>query len=166
MNKPVIAGIDILSVLFVSFMTIPPVYANSAATAKGCFVFTYNGKIIGKVLCNPKANDLETVFKGSCTLQFYYNGKPDGSSQPCPKGANDVEAFWGKTPTGVIAITKCVWTENGKPIGTCTVPTNPYPNQFKFVTVAIAYVQWTYNGKVIGTVKAPSHANDIEFKIK
>ncbi len=110
------------------------------------------------------ANDIEIYFKGACTLQFTYNGKPDGSLQKCPTYANDVEIYWTKGSTGYY-ITTCYWTENGKVIGKCTVPTNPYPNDFTLKSTAISYVAWTYNNKVIQKIKAPTRANDVEFRL-
>jgi len=164
------ASLIALSLLACLVCLMGPAQAMAASDAPPCFFFTENGHMIGKLHCNAKANDLETVFTQkpgtACSVQLTVNGAPDGAPIPCPPNANDIEVTWGLNPAGQEVIMKCVWTVNGVAIASC-LPTNhnPLDNGFTLVSLTIVRAFWTLNGKMIGLpIKAPTGANDLEFK--
>ena len=162
----VTSGLFATMLVAITFMSIS--VSASTSQAPGCFQFSTNGNGYGTVWCNSKANDLSVHFKWgpNCFIMFGTAG------QPCPKGANNIEIFWGMTSTGATLITSCEWTKGNVVLTNfpCNVP-SPGSSTFtieniKGSTTTITKAYFTFNGAKIGLVYKPAAGivtNDVEF---
>lgn len=166
MKKTAVSSLLLLAILLAGTVAIVPIA--SAGTTPPCFYFTENSIKIGTKHCNANANDLAVVFtqlSGTvCSIQFSFVTGKLTTPILCPKGANDVEVFWGASSIGFV-ITKCEWTHNGTPMtAACPVPKSAPIVDFEFMSHTVTGAYWTLNGKAIKpTFKAPTGANDVEF---
>lgn len=171
MKTRIALGISLTSAFLVAFLVSTSsvsVFATpNAAPVPSCFYFTLNGSPNSITWCTntnsgPKAvnaNDLAVVFKpgSNCNVAF------GTLAQACPKGANNIEVFWGMTATGATVVTSCEWTHGKKVLTTpCTV--TPNTTAFTVSGTLITKAWWTLNGKRVSPVfTASSGTNDIEW---
>ena len=172
MRRLILGVLLLVTVLFGTMFLFSPLSASASTPQKGCFVFTENNQPVGSRHCDAKANDIEVDFIHvagvTCQLQFTISGKPVALPLNCPPRANDFEVFWIVSPTGMLAMSKCVWTHGVTVLkATCTVPPTPVPpTGFTFSTQPIKQVFWTINRALVmpAILPPPTGANDLEFR--
>jgi hypothetical protein len=134
-----------------------------AAAPIGCFFFTDTGVKDGTTHCNLKANDLTVLFVAGGPNCVLVGGL--GTTEPCPKVANNVDVAWGVSSTGATVILGCHWTEGKRIIATCPLEGS---TNFILENAVIKEAIWTFDGSNLPhPVKVGADfENGVQFSLK